>query len=121
RHRARPEGAPDGRRTDLLRARWWSTWCLSYLVARGLSICPTDLERESGRPMARELKVEQESFPIAGKFNIARGSKTHAEVLTCTLGQDGRTGRGECVPYARYGESIESVRDSILSVRDAVC
>lgn len=68
--------------------------------------------------MRRDLFVETERFPIAGGFAISRGTKTHAEVVTCRLTQDGKTGWGECVPYGRYGETIESVMKQIESMRD---
>ena len=55
--------------------------------------------------MTRQLTIAHESWPIAGSFTIARGTKTSAEVVTVTLEQDGATGRGECVPYPRYGET----------------
>ncbi len=57
------------------------------------------------------LRAACESWPIDGSFAISRGSKTTAEVVTVTLtdSADGVSGRGECVPYARYGETIESV------------
>lgn len=62
----------------------------------------------------RKLAVVSESWPIDGSFAISRGSKTSAEVVTVTItdknaNADGIVGRGECVPYARYGETIESV------------
>lgn len=63
--------------------------------------------------MRRDLFVETERFPIAGGFSISRGTKTHAEVVTCTLAENGVKGRGECVPYARYGETIDSVISAI--------
>jgi len=50
-----------------------------------------------------------ESFPLAEVFTISRGSRTEAKVVTVSVSRDGAFGRGECVPYARYGESIESV------------
>jgi L-alanine-DL-glutamate epimerase-like enolase superfamily enzyme len=55
------------------------------------------------------LKVEAESFPIAGSFTIARGSRTEALVVTATVSDGQLEGRGECVPYKRYGESVEGV------------
>ena len=67
--------------------------------------------------MARKLEILTESFPIAGTFTISRGSKSEAEVLTCRLAENDRLGTGECVPYPRYGETMESVRDSIEAVR----
>jgi L-alanine-DL-glutamate epimerase-like enolase superfamily enzyme len=57
----------------------------------------------------RRLDVAVERFPIAGTFTISRGSKTEAVVVTATVSQNGAVGRGECVPYARYGESVETV------------
>jgi L-alanine-DL-glutamate epimerase-like enolase superfamily enzyme len=53
------------------------------------------------------LILREETFPIAGRFTIARGSKTEARVLYVELEDQGHVGRGESVPYARYGESIE--------------
>ena len=70
--------------------------------------------------MHNSLKIIHERYPIAGKFTISRGSKTEAAVVVCEIGHDGRLGRGECVPYARYGESIESVSAQIESVRSAI-
>ncbi|MFZ1960034.1 MAG: N-acetyl-D-Glu racemase DgcA [Methylovirgula sp.] len=66
------------------------------------------------------LSVKVERFPIAGSFVIARGAKTEASVVVAALEADGLRGRGECVPYGRYGESIESVRDAMESVRPAI-
>jgi L-alanine-DL-glutamate epimerase-like enolase superfamily enzyme len=57
--------------------------------------------------------VEAETFALAKPFAISRGARTQARVLTVTLEADGARGRGECVPYARYGESPERVRAQI--------
>jgi len=54
-----------------------------------------------------------ESFPLAEVFTISRGSRTEAKVVTVSVSRDGVNGRGECVPYARYGESMESVLKQI--------
>ncbi len=70
--------------------------------------------------MRRELTVETERFPIAGNFVISRGSKTVAEVVTCTIRDQDRVGRGECVPYARYGETVEQVVGEIEKIGEAV-
>lgn len=70
--------------------------------------------------MARVLSVKAERFPLAAAFTISRGSKTEAAVLTCTIREGANAGRGECVPYARYGESVDSVRDEILAMGAAV-
>jgi L-alanine-DL-glutamate epimerase-like enolase superfamily enzyme len=55
------------------------------------------------------IRVTPDTFRLAQAFTISRGSRTEAKVLTVTITRDGCTGRGECVPYARYGESPESV------------
>lgn len=70
--------------------------------------------------MSRVLSVVDERFPIAGTFTISRGSKTEAEVLTCTIAESDFIGRGECVPYKRYGETLESVREQIEKARRAI-
>ena len=70
--------------------------------------------------MAQDLTVAVERFPIAGRFTIARGSRTEAVVVTATIAGDGAVGRGECVPYARYGETVEGVAAAIESVRPRV-
>ncbi|AZO54529.1 MULTISPECIES: N-acetyl-D-Glu racemase DgcA [unclassified Mesorhizobium] len=70
--------------------------------------------------MARVISVEAERFPIAGTFTISRGSKTEAEVITCTISQGGHSGRGECVPYRRYGETMDGVRDAIRAMSDRI-
>ncbi|HMQ58781.1 MAG TPA: dipeptide epimerase, partial [Rhizobiaceae bacterium] len=57
-----------------------------------------------------------ERFPIRGQFRISRGAKTEAEVVTCRVSGGGFTGIGECVPYRRYGETVESVRDQIAGL-----
>lgn len=70
--------------------------------------------------MRRVLSVATERFPIAGTFTISRGSKTEAEVILATIGDGAFAGRGECVPYRRYGETMESVAAAIESVREAI-
>ena len=64
-----------------------------------------------------ELSVSTESWPIRGSFTIARGAKTKADVVVVKLDAGGFIGRGECVPYARYGESCDSVVDQVESLR----
>lgn len=70
--------------------------------------------------MMRHLTVEVERFPLANTFVISRGAKTEAVVVVATIWADGVSGRGECVPYARYGESVESVVAQIASLRAAI-
>jgi L-alanine-DL-glutamate epimerase-like enolase superfamily enzyme len=68
----------------------------------------------------RSLTATVEDFPIRGVFRISRGAKTVAQVVTVTISQEGVTGRGEGVPYARYGETAGSVCAQIEQVRERV-
>ena len=70
--------------------------------------------------MARTLTVRSESLPLHTPFSIARGVKTAADVVTVALEEAGATGRGECVPYPRYGESIAGTVAAIEAVRAAL-
>lgn len=70
--------------------------------------------------MVRTLKIVAETWPIAGRFTIARGAKTEAHVVVAEVSDGTHTGRGECVPYARYGESIESVAAALQAVAGPV-
>ncbi|WP_375459769.1 N-acetyl-D-Glu racemase DgcA [uncultured Enterovirga sp.] len=70
--------------------------------------------------MTRELAVAVERFPIFGTFTIARGSRTEAVVVTATIRDGAATGRGECVPYARYGETVDGVAAAIRDVAGRV-
>jgi L-alanine-DL-glutamate epimerase-like enolase superfamily enzyme len=63
------------------------------------------------------LTLNAESWPIAGSFAISRGAKTQALVVVAELGDGRLRGRGECVPYARYGESVESVTAALEAMR----
>jgi L-alanine-DL-glutamate epimerase-like enolase superfamily enzyme len=63
-----------------------------------------------------KLEVAREAWPIAGTFRISRGAKTEAEVVVCTVSAGHAVGRGECVPYKRYGETVEGVVAALESV-----
>jgi L-Ala-D/L-Glu epimerase len=66
------------------------------------------------------LDVRIERFPVAGSFTISRGAKTEAVTVVAELRQGGRTGRGECVPYPRYGETPEETLKVLQAIREAV-
>lgn len=66
------------------------------------------------------ITVTAESFRLAEVFTISRGSRTEAKVLTVRVERGGVTGRGECVPYARYGESLESVAAQIAGLPEGI-
>ncbi len=61
----------------------------------------------------RLLEARSETWPLKSTFTISRGSKTEARVVVCEITQAAATGRGECVPYAHYAESVESVLNEI--------
>jgi len=66
-----------------------------------------------------QIDVTRDVFKLAQVFTIARGSRTEAQVLTVKLNDGQHVGWGECVPYARYGESLQSVTDEITGLPDA--
>jgi L-Ala-D/L-Glu epimerase len=70
--------------------------------------------------MTITINVIAETFPIAGRFIISRGAKTEAHVVTVTVSDGAHCGRGECVPYARYGESVASVIETIRAHSKAI-
>ena len=70
--------------------------------------------------MARRLSLSVERFPIAGAFTISRGSRTEIAVVVARIEDGAHAGRGECVPYPRYGESVESVSALIEAQADVL-
>ena len=70
--------------------------------------------------MTRSLRAWAETWPLARPFAISRGTKTQAHVIICVVEGDGCIGRGECVPYGRYGESTGSVLASIREAAPAI-
>lgn len=67
-----------------------------------------------------QVEIRHVSYPIAGSFRISRGAKTSAEGVAVTLRDGDAVGRSECVPYPRYGESVDSVRAQIEEVSDGL-
>lgn len=63
--------------------------------------------------MGNTIKLYKESFALANAFTISRGTKTHAHVVRVEISDGVHLGQGECVPYARYGESVDSVVEQI--------
>ena len=70
--------------------------------------------------MALTLSARIERWPIAGTFTISRGAKTEAVVVVAELSDGRHTGRGECRPYARYGENPEDVLSAIEAMKGAL-
>ncbi|KRE89511.1 mandelate racemase [Frateuria sp. Soil773] len=70
--------------------------------------------------MLRELSIRHCRFPLVAPFRISRGVKHAADVVMVELRQGGKCGRGESVPYGRYGESVASVIDQLEALRAEV-
>ena len=70
--------------------------------------------------MVRHLVVREEVFPLARVFRISRGARSEARVVVCEIEEDGFIGRGECVPYPRYGETVEEVLAAIAAIGPAI-
>jgi L-Ala-D/L-Glu epimerase len=66
------------------------------------------------------LGARIERWPIAGSFTISRGAKTEAVTVVAEVSRGDRTGRGECVPYPRYGETPEETLAALKSMQEPV-
>jgi L-alanine-DL-glutamate epimerase-like enolase superfamily enzyme len=66
------------------------------------------------------ITVTRDTFRLAQTFTISRGSKTEARVLTVRIDRSGHIGLGECVPYARYGETLDSVAAQIAGLPEDI-
>ena len=70
--------------------------------------------------MTLRLTLCEERWPIAGAFRIARGAKTEAATLVVEVTDGVHRGRGEAVPYARYGEALDTAAAAIRAVQDRI-
>ncbi|HEX8620575.1 MAG TPA: enolase C-terminal domain-like protein, partial [Allosphingosinicella sp.] len=70
--------------------------------------------------MSRTVQAQHDRFALTRPFRIARGEKSFADVITVTVSEGGLAGRGEGVPYPRYGESVEAALAAVESVRGAI-
>ena len=70
--------------------------------------------------MSRTLRAQHDCFPLIRPFRIARGTKTAADVVTVAISEGDATGRGEAVPYPRYGETVEGALAAIEGVRPLI-
>src|SRR5215211_2790570 len=68
--------------------------------------------------LATNLVARIECWPIAGAFTISRGAKTEAVTVVAEVSRDGHIGRGECVPYPRYGETPEATLAALLAMQE---
>ena len=63
-----------------------------------------------------KIDVSRDVFRLAQVFTISRGSRSEANVLSVRVSDGAHSGWGECVPYARYGETLDSVTEEILAL-----
>jgi L-alanine-DL-glutamate epimerase-like enolase superfamily enzyme len=75
-----------------------------------------DIKMTSSHNLKFSARIER--WPIAGSFTISRGAKTEAVTIVAELSRGGLTGRGECVPYPRYGETPEATLAALKSMRE---
>lgn len=68
----------------------------------------------------RSITIRRESWRLTKPFAISRGTKNAAEVIVCEVNDGVASGRGECVPYARYGETPGSVESALNGIADAL-
>ena len=66
--------------------------------------------------MAIQVNINRESWPLESEFRISRGSRKVSEVITVSISEEKFTGRGECFPYARYNETLDSVEKQIFRI-----
>jgi L-alanine-DL-glutamate epimerase-like enolase superfamily enzyme len=67
---------------------------------------------------SRRFAAAIERWPIAGSFTISRGAKTEAVTVVAEVSQGGHSGRGECTPYPRYGETPEATLAALLAMQE---
>src|SRR6266702_4375617 len=67
--------------------------------------------------ISRQLLARVERWPIARSFTISRGAKTEAVTVVAEVSHGGHTGRGECVPYPRYGETPEATLAALVAMQ----
>src|SRR6476620_9657260 len=70
--------------------------------------------------LSRKFSAIIERWPIAGSFTLSRGAKTEAVIVVATVSHGDHTGRGECVPYPRYGETPEATLAVLEAMQEAV-
>jgi L-alanine-DL-glutamate epimerase-like enolase superfamily enzyme len=88
------------------------------LVAAGKLAVQKIADFKMTSSLSRKLAVSIERWPIAGAFTISRGAKTEAITVVATVSHDGQTGRGECVPYPRYGETPEATLEALHAMQE---
>ena len=66
------------------------------------------------------LTLEPATHALSTPFRIARGVRVATEVVVATVSDGAHVGRGESLPYPRYGESVASVIAEATAVADAM-
>ena len=71
-------------------------------------------------PLSRTVSAWHETWSLSRPFRISRGSKTEANVIVVEIEQDGLKGRGEAVPYTRYGQTVGTALEDVASLAGMV-
>jgi uncharacterized NAD-dependent epimerase/dehydratase family protein len=108
-------------------AAWGEDQAMTYLegVEKRMGLPAVDPFRQGAGRLVRRagrvvISVTRDTFRLAQAFTISRGSRTEAQVLTVRVMREGVTGIGECVPYARYGETLDSVAARIEGLPEGI-
>jgi hypothetical protein len=108
-------------------AAWGEDQAMTYLegVEKRMGLPAVDPFRQGRGALWRRaggvvISVTRDTFRLAEAFTISRGSRTEAQVLTVRVMREGVTGIGECVPYARYGETLDSVAAQIEGLPEGI-
>ncbi len=113
--------AASARRSPLVVALSETRFTAFCRCGRGRPLRPLSRPKNLGHSApCMELSVRIEHWPITGAFAISRGRKTEAVVVVAELSDGSHRGRGESVPYVRYGETPDGIVASIESVRPAL-
>src|SRR5436189_5352765 len=104
-------------RTSPRRTRRSQSNFLVYLLALCALCLPRNSTATAGDEVVLRIEAQEEIWPLKEPFRISRGSRTEARVIVVTVTDGKHTGRGEGVPLARYGQSVDSVLAQIESMK----
>ena len=68
--------------------------------------------------MAITISAVVERWPVAGQFIIARGAKTHVDVLVVAASNGSHIGMGEGTAIYYHGESAETCLAQVMAIAD---
>jgi L-alanine-DL-glutamate epimerase-like enolase superfamily enzyme len=90
------------------------------LEGKACSACYKSHIKDPDMSPTRRISIQAEAWPLRQRFAIARGAKIEAETICVEIREGAYIGRGEAVPYARYGETVESVTAAIEDLQPLI-